>query len=257
MYLRELEIHGFKSFARKTKLQFGTGVTAVIGPNGTGKSNVADAIRWAMGEQSMRSLRGSRTEDIIFGGSSGRSRSGMAQVTVTFDNSDNWLPIDFDEVSISRRAYRSGENDYRLNGSKVRLKDIQDLLRSGGIALGGSMVIGQGEVDAALSLRPEHRRLLREEGAGVSRYYARRDDARRRLDRTERNLQRLGDLHSELGPRLELLREQAEVAQRSGELAGDLQAKSRALLAHRLALAIGARENAATAHACCKTIYWI
>ena len=248
MYLRELEIHGFKSFARKTKLQFGTGVTAVIGPNGTGKSNVADAIRWAMGEQSMRSLRGSRTEDIIFGGSSGRSRSGMAQVTVTFDNSDNWLPIDFDEVSISRRAYRSGENDYRLNGSKVRLKDIQDLLRSGGIALGGSMVIGQGEVDAALSLRPEHRRLLLEEGAGVSRYYARRDDARRRLDRTERNLQRLSDLHSELGPRLELLREQAEVAQRSGELAGDLQAKSHALLAHRLALAIGARENAATAH---------
>ncbi|MDP6348609.1 MAG: chromosome segregation protein SMC [Chloroflexota bacterium] len=249
MYLRELEIHGFKSFARKTKLEFGTGVTAVIGPNGTGKSNVADAIRWAMGEQSMRSLRGSRTEDVIFGGSSGRSRSGMAQVTVTFENSDNWLPIDFDEVGISRRAYRSGENEYRLNGSTVRLKDIQDLLRSGGIALGGSMVIGQGEVDAALSLRPEHRRLLLEEGAGVSRYYARRDDARRRLDRTERNLQRLDDLHSELGPRLELLREQAEVAERSGELAGDLQDKSRALLAHRLALAIGARENSATAHA--------
>ena len=249
MYLRELEIFGFKSFARRTRLQFTPGITAVIGPNGTGKSNVADAIRWAMGEQSMRSLRGTRTEDVIFGGSSGRSRSGLAEVTITFDNVDHWLPIDFDEVSISRRAHRSGENEYRLNGSRVRLKDLQDLLRSGGIALGGSMVIGQGEVDAALSLRPEHRRLLLEEGAGVSRYYARRDDARRRLDQTERNLQRLADLHSELGPRLELLQEQAEVAQRSGEIADDLRDKSRALLAHRLALAVGARDTALAARA--------
>ena len=244
MYLRGLEIIGFKSFARRTRLEFNPGVTAIVGPNGTGKSNVADAIRWALGEQSMRALRGNRTEDVIFGGGAGRSRSGMAEVTITFENSDHWLPIDFEEVSVTRRAFRSGENEYRLNGSRVRLKDIQELLRSGGIALGGNMVIGQGEVDAALSLRPEHRRLLLEEGAGVSRYYARRDDARRRLDQTERNLQRLADIHAELGPRLEVLREQAEVAARSNELAGDLAEKSRVLLAHRLALAVGAEENA-------------
>ena len=223
MYLRKLEIVGFKSFARRTQLEFTPGVTAIIGPNGSGKSNVADAIRWAMGEQSMRTLRSTRTEDVIFGGGEGRARSGVAEVTITFDNADNWLPIDFEEVSITRRAFRSGENEYRLNGSRVRLKDIQDLLRSGGMALGGSMVIGQGEVDAALSLRPEHRRVLLEEGAGVSRYYARRDDARRRLDQTERNLQRLSDIHAELGPRLEILREQAEIAARSNELAAELQ----------------------------------
>lgn len=249
MYLRKLEMVGFKSFARRTQLEFTPGVTAIIGPNGTGKSNVADAIRWAMGEQSMRTLRSTSTEDVIFGGGEGRARSGMAEVTITFDNADNWLPINFEEVSITRRAFRSGENEYRLNGSRVRLKDIQDLLRSGGIALGGSMVIGQGEVDAALSLRPEHRRLLLEEGAGVSRYYARRDDARRRLDQTERNLQRLSDIHAELGPRLEVLREQAEIAARSNELATELQEKSRVLLAHRLALAIGAEETAVAARA--------
>ena len=249
MYLRKLEIVGFKSFARRTQLEFTPGVTAIIGPNGSGKSNVADAIRWAMGEQSMRTLRSTRTEDVIFGGGEGRARSGVAEVTITFDNADNWLPIDFEEVSITRRAFRSGENEYRLNGSRVRLKDIQDLLRSGGMALGGSMVIGQGEVDAALSLRPEHRRVLLEEGAGVSRYYARRDDARRRLDQTERNLQRLSDIHAELGPRLEILREQAEIAARSNELAAELQEKSRVLLAHRLALAIGAEETAVATRA--------
>ncbi len=249
MYLRRLEIVGFKSFARRTELEFTPGVTAIVGPNGTGKSNVADAIRWAMGEQSMRSLRGTKTEDVIFGGGGSRSRSGMAEVTITFENADHWLPIDFEEVSVTRRAYRSGENEYRLNGSRVRLKDIQDLLRSGGIVLGGSMVIGQGEVDAALSLRPEHRRLLLEEGAGVSRYYARRDDARRRLDQTERNLQRLSDIHAELGPRLEVLCEQAEVAARSKELARELDERSRVLLAHRVALAIGAEESALAARA--------
>ena len=249
MYLRRLEINGFKSFARRTQLEFAPGVTAIVGPNGTGKSNVADAIRWSMGEQSMRTLRGSKTEDVIFGGGDGRPRSGVAEVTITFDNADHWLPIEFEEVSVTRRAFRSGENEYRLNGSRVRLKDIQELLRSGGIALGGNMVIGQGEVDAALSLRPEHRRLLLEEGAGVSRYYARRDDARRRLDQTGRNLQRLSDLHAELGPRLEVLREQAEVASRSNELAADLQEKSRSLLAHRLALAIGVEETALASRA--------
>ena len=247
MSLLSLEIFGFKSFARRTVMEFAAGVTAVVGPNGTGKSNVADAIRWSMGEQSMRALRGGKTEDVIFGGGEGRNRSGLAEVTICFDNSDHWLPINYEEVSITRRAFRSGENEYLINGAKSRLKDVQELLRSGGIALGSNMVIGQGEVDAALALNPEHRRLLIEEGAGVSRYYARRDDARRRLDQTERNLQRLSDLHGELEPRLDVLREQAEVASRSNELTETLRIQLKALLSHRLGLAVGAEEKALSA----------
>ena len=129
MFLLSLEIFGFKSFARRTLLEFAPGVTAVVGPNGTGKSNVADAIRWSMGEQSMRALRGGKTEDVIFGGGEGRNRSGLAEVTIRFDNSDHWLPINYGEVSITRRAFRSGENEYLINGAKSRLKDVQELLQ--------------------------------------------------------------------------------------------------------------------------------
>ena len=244
MYLRRVEVQGFKSFPRKTVVEFETGLTALVGPNGAGKSNIADAIRWALGEQSARTLRAQRTEDVIFGGTPKRSRSGMAEVTLVFDNSDGWLPLEYREVSVTRRAYRSGENDYILNGSSVRLRDLQDLLRTGSMGVNGQVVVGQGQIDAILRLKPEDRRVLIEEAAGVSRHYAKRDEARRRLQRTERNLDRLRDLRVELVPRLQELALQAEVAERSRDLGEELKTQTRGLLQHRLAQAAASLESA-------------
>ena len=247
MYLSRVEVQGFKSFPRKTVLSFGRGLTAVVGPNGAGKSNIADAIRWGLGEQSSRSLRVQRTEEVIFGGTPKRARAGMAQVTLVFDNSDGWLPLDYAEVSVTRRAYRSGENEYILNGAAVRLRDLQDLLRTGAMGVNGQVVVGQGQIDAILRLKPEDRRVLLEEAAGVSRHYAKRDEARRRLDRTQRNLERLRDLSGELAPRLDSLRLQAEIAERSTDIETDLRRHTRALLAHRLWQANSSLESARVA----------
>ena len=244
MYLRRVEVQGFKSFPRKTVVEFGTGLTALVGPNGAGKSNIADAIRWALGEQSARMLRAQRTEDVIFGGTPKRSRSGMAEVTLVFDNDDGWLPLEYGEVSVTRRAYRSGENDYILNGSSVRLRDLQDLLRTAAMGVNGQVVVGQGQIDAILRLKPEDRRTLIEEAAGVSRHYAKRDEARRRLQRTERNLERLRDLHIELVPRLDQLKLQAGVAERSRDLGEELKNQTRDLLKHRFAQATASLESA-------------
>ncbi len=244
MYLRRVEVQGFKSFPRKTVLEFEPGLTALVGPNGSGKSNIADAIRWALGEQRSRTLRAQRTEDVIFGGTPKRSRSGMAEVTLVFDNSDGRLPLEYGEINVTRRAYRSGENDYLLNGSAVRFRDLQDLLRTGAMGVNGQVVVGQGQIEAILLLKPEDRRVLLEEAAGVSRHYAKRDEARRRLDQTERNLERLRDLHVELVPRLEELALQAEVAERSGELGEDLNTQTRGLLSHRLWQAVPSLESA-------------
>ena len=246
MYLRRVEVQGFKSFPRKTTIEFETGLTALVGPNGAGKSNIADAIRWALGEQSARTLRAQRTEDVIFGGTPKRPRSGMAEVTLVFDNGDGWLPLEYREVSVTRRAYRSGENDYILNGLSVRLRDLQDLLRTGAMGVNGQVVVGQGQIDAILRLKPEDRRVLIEEAAGVSRHYAKRDEARRRLQRTERNLQRLRDLHAELVPRLEALALQAEVAAQSKNLGKELKTQTRGLLQHRLAQAAASPEIGGT-----------
>ncbi len=244
MYLRRVEVQGFKSFPRKTIVELETGLTALVGPNGAGKSNIADAIRWALGEQSARTLRAQRTEDVIFAGTPKRPRSGMAEVTLVFDNSDGWLPLEYREVSVTRRAYRSGENDYILNGSSVRLRDLQDLLRTGAMGVNGQVVVGQGQIDAILRLKPEDRRILIEEAAGVSRHYAKRDEARRRLQRTERNLERLRDLRVELVPRLQELALQAEVAERSRDLGEELKTHTRGLLRHRLAQATASLESA-------------
>ncbi|MCY4108772.1 MAG: AAA family ATPase, partial [Chloroflexi bacterium] len=244
MYLRRIEVQGFKSFPRKTIVEFGAGLTALVGPNGAGKSNIADAIRWALGEQSARMLRAQRTEDVIFGGTPKRSRSGMAEVTLVFDNGDGWLPLEYGEVSVTRRAYRSGENDYILNGSSVRLRDLQDLLRTAAMGVNGQVVVGQGQIDAILRLKPEDRRTFIEEAAGVSRHYAKRDEARRRLQRTERNLERLRDLHIELVPRLDQLKLQSEVAERSRDLGEELESQTRDLLQHRLAQAAESLESA-------------
>ena len=210
--LTQLELHGYKTFADKTRFVFTGGITAIVGPNGSGKSNVADAIRWVLGEQSYSLLRGKRTEDMIFSGSELRARMGMATVSVTFDNTSGWLPVDFATVVLTRRAYRSGENEYFLNGTRVRLRDIQDLLATSGLAKRSYTVIGQGLVDQALSLRPEERRNLIEEAAGITAYKRKRDQALTRLAEVEANLLRVQDIVAEITPRLKRLERQAERA---------------------------------------------
>jgi chromosome segregation protein len=223
MYFKRLELQGFKTFIARTEFVFDTGITAVVGPNGSGKSNIADAVRWVLGEQSTRALRIKRTEDVIFGGSAARTRLGMAEVSITFDNADHWLPLDFGEVTITRRAYRSGENEYFINKSKVRLRDVVDLLLSGNLGQNNYTVIGQGTVDAALSLRPEERRGLFEEAADIKRYQLKRADALDKLEATESNLVRISDILAEIGPRAQLLKEQAGRAQEHATLNAELR----------------------------------
>jgi chromosome segregation protein len=221
--LKSLELVGYKTFASKTEFEFSDHVTVIVGPNGSGKSNIADALRWVLGEQSYTLMRGRKTDDMIFSGSEGRSRAGMASATVTFDNSDGWLPIDFSEVSITRRAYRDGRNDYLINGQRVRLMDVTELLSKSGLAERTYTVIGQGLVDTALSLRAEERRRLFEEAAGIGLYRKRKEQALRRLDQTRRNLERVQDILAELAPRLRSLSRQAKRAEEFEALRSELQ----------------------------------
>jgi len=223
MRLNHLVLQGYKSFATKTEFLFPTGITAIVGPNGSGKSNVADAMRWVLGEQSIRTLRGKSTADMIFAGGQRRARAGMAEVSLTLDNSDGWLPIEFSEVTFTRRAYRSGENEYLINGSRVRLLDIATLLAESGLSQRAYTVIGQGLVDAALSLRPQERRTLFEEAAGISVYRGRREDAVQRLDETQRNLERVYDIVSEIAPRLQRLAQEAERMEEHRRLTAHLE----------------------------------
>src|SRR4029453_7735435 len=192
--LKELRLHGFKSFADQTRFVFEPGVNAVIGPNGSGKSNMADAVRWVLGEQSNRSLRTRRADDVIFAGSEGRRPQGMAEAILTLDNGDGWLPSDFSEVSLGRRAFRSGETEYLINGSKARLRDVVDLLAAGRLGANELVVVGQGTVDAALSLRPDERRQLFEEAAGVKNLQVRKNESLGRLSAARANLSRVADL---------------------------------------------------------------
>jgi len=223
MRFKHLTLQGYKSFATKTEFLFPTGVTAIVGPNGSGKSNVADAIRWVLGEQRIRTLRGKSTADMIFAGGRRRARAGMAQVSITLDNTDNWLPIEFSEVTITRRAYRSGDNEYLINGSRVRLRDVSTLLAEGGLSQGTHIVIGQGLVDAALSLRPQERRALFEEAAGISVYRARREETLKRLEDTRRNLERVYDIVGEITPRLRRLEREVARVDEHGRLAAHLK----------------------------------
>ena len=177
MYLKRLEMQGFKSFAEKIKLDFNCGITAVVGPNGSGKSNIADAIRWVLGEQSVKTLRGSKMEDVIFAGTEHRKPLGFAEVTIVLDNSDSTLPIDYEEVAITRRVYRSGESEYLINKTNCRLKDITELLLDTGIGRDGYSVIGQGRIDEILSTRSEDRRQIFEEASGIMKYKVRKHDA--------------------------------------------------------------------------------
>ena len=221
--LKSLEMQGYKTFASKNMFGFSPTITAIVGPNGSGKSNITDAIRWVLGEQSFNLLRGKRTEDMIFAGSDNRARASMASATITFDNEDGWLPIDFSEVSIGRRAFRDGQNEYILNGQKVRLRDVNELLSKTGLAERTYTIIGQGLVDAALSLRADQRRQLFEEAAGIGLYRSRREEALRRLDTTRRNLERVQDILTELRPRVRSLKRQVDRSKDFDQVRDDLQ----------------------------------
>ncbi len=221
--LEALELHGYKTFAIKTPFSFPDKITAVVGPNGSGKSNIADSIRWVLGEQAYSVLRGKKTEDMIYSGSAQRSKMSMASATIRFNNEDGWLPIDYDTVSITRRAYRSGENEYLINEKKVRLRDIQELLSNSGLAERTYTIIGQGLVDSALSLKPQDRRLFFEEAAGIRLYRARREEAIRKLDKTVENMDRVKDILFEIRPRIARLEKQVERAKEYNRINADLQ----------------------------------
>ncbi|HDN78979.1 MAG TPA: chromosome segregation protein SMC [Chloroflexi bacterium] len=233
MHLKKLELYGYKSFALKTELVFDSGITAIVGPNGSGKSNLVDAIRWILGEQSYKVLRGKSTEDMIFAGSAQRPRMGMAYGTITLDNSDGKIPLDFSEITITRRAYRSGENEYFINGDRVRLKDINELMNRAGLSHLTYAFIGQGLVDAALSLRPQERRILLEEAAGIAPYRDKRRKALQEMEETQRNLIRLKDILAEITPRLEKLREQSRKAEEYLRLSQDLKELLRIWYGHQ------------------------
>ncbi|NLM73881.1 MAG: chromosome segregation protein SMC [Clostridiaceae bacterium] len=223
MHLKSLEIQGFKSFADKIVLNFNKGLTAVVGPNGSGKSNIADAVRWVLGEQSAKTLRGSKMEDVIFAGTQHRKPVGFAYVALTIDNSDHELPIEFDEVTVSRRIYRSGESEYCLNKTPCRLKDIHELFMNTGVGREGYSIIGQGRIDEILSTRSEDRRLIFEEAAGITKYKARKKEAERKLENTKQNILRINDILSELEAQLGPLKQQAETARKYIELSNELK----------------------------------
>ncbi len=222
MYLKRLEIVGFKSFADKIRLDFLPGVTAVVGPNGSGKSNISDALRWVLGEQSVKSLRGSKMDDVIFAGSTTRKPLGLADVTMVLDNSDKALPIDFTEVSVTRKLFRSGESEFFINKSPVRLKDILELFYDTGLGKEAYSVIGQGKIDAILSAKAEDRRTIFEEAAGIIKYKVRKQVAERKLEETDRNLVRLQDIITELENQLGPLSTQASLAEEYLSLKGQL-----------------------------------
>ncbi len=221
--LKSLELHGYKTFATRTLFEFAGGITAIVGPNGSGKSNIADSLRWVLGEQSFILLRGKKTEDMIFSGSEHRPRAGMASAEVIFDNSAGWLPVDFSEVAMARRAYRDGHNEYLLNGSHVRLRDMNELLAASGLSERTYTILGQGLVDASLALKADERRRLFEEAAGIGLYRVRREETLKRLETTQRNLDRVQDIMAELEPRLRTLERQARRAIEFGQAQADLR----------------------------------
>lgn len=212
MRLKKLIIHGFKSFADRVEVSFDGGITGVVGPNGCGKSNISDAVRWVLGEQSAKTLRGAKMEDVIFNGTEKRRRLAFCEVSLVFDNEDKSLPIDFAEVSVTRRVYRSGEGEYKINGASCRLKDIIELFRDTGIGKDGYSLIGQGRIDEILSAKSEDRRQVFEEAAGIVKYKARKLEAQRRMEHTRDNLSRVEDILTELEERVEPLKAQSEAA---------------------------------------------
>ena len=234
MRLKSFSTYGFKSFADKTELTFDKGITAVVGPNGSGKSNISDAIRWALGEQSAKYLRGSKMEDVIFSGSGKRRPLGVAEVNLEFDNGDHTLPLDFDTVNITRRLYRSGDSDYAINKKNCRLKDIVDLLADTGLGKGSMAIIGQNKIDEILNSRPEDRRGLFEEAAGIAKYRLRKKDALRRLEDTGANLTRINDIRSEVEAQVEPLAQAAAKTSKYNALSEELKLCQLSILLRKL-----------------------
>lgn len=234
MYLKKLEIQGFKSFADKISLDFSSGITSVVGPNGSGKSNIADALRWVLGEQSARILRGSKMEDIIFAGTEHRKPLGFAEVSITLDNSDHSLPIEYIEVTLTRRVFRSGESEYLINKAPCRLKDINELFLDTGIGKDGYSIIGQGRVDEILSTKSEDRRLIFEEASGIMKYKTRKTEAEKKLVLTRQNLLRINDIINELEAQLEPLKQQSDAAKKYIELASELKKLEVTLFIHNI-----------------------
>lgn len=234
MRLKSFSTYGFKSFAEKTEIKFDKGITAVVGPNGSGKSNISDAIRWVLGEQSAKYLRGSKMEDVIFSGSSKRRALGVAEVTVDFDNTDGTLPLDFEQVSITRRLFRSGDSDYAINKKNCRLRDIIDLLADTGLGKGSMSIISQNKIDEILNSRPEERRSIFEEAAGIAKYRLRKKDALKRLDDTAVNLTRISDIRSEVDAQVEPLAQAAAKTQQFNAFSEELRLCRLTVLLHKL-----------------------
>ncbi|MHB1925598.1 MAG: AAA family ATPase, partial [Acidimicrobiales bacterium] len=239
MFLKALTLKGFKSFADTTTLEFEPGVMVVVGPNGSGKSNVVDAVAWVLGAQGPRTVRSGKMEDVIFAGTSSRAALGRAEVSLTIDNSSGMLPIDLAEVTITRTLFRSGDSEYAINGAPCRLLDVQELLSDTGVGRQQHVIVGQGQLDSVLNARPEDRRLIIEEAAGVLKYRRRRERSQRRLEATEANLTRLSDLLREVRRQLRPLERQAEAARRHAELADEV----RALRVHVAGLEMAAFEG--------------
>ncbi len=231
MYLKSLTLRGFKSFASATSMRLETGITCVVGPNGSGKSNIVDALCWVMGEQGAKSLRGGKMEDVVFAGTTSRAPLGRAEVTLTIDNSDGALPIEYAEVTISRLMFRSGQSEYAINGDRCRLLDVQELLSDSGLGREMHVIVGQGQLDTVLHAGPEARRALIEEAAGVLKHRRRKEKALRKLEAMQANLTRLVDLTAELSRRLKPLGRQAEVARRAAAIQADLRDSRLRLLA--------------------------
>lgn len=234
MFLKRIELAGFKSFADKTEMEFVRGITAVVGPNGSGKSNISDGIRWVLGEQSAKSLRGGKMEDIIFAGSDARKAVNYGEVSLTLDNEDHALPLDFSEVTVTRRVHRSGESEYLINKQACRLKDITELFMDTGIGREAYSIIGQGRIEEILSTRSEDRRGIFEEASGIVKYKSRKRDAARKLDETEQNLLRIHDLISELEDQVGPLKEQSEKAIRYKELREQLKQLEISVYVHQI-----------------------
>ncbi|MDD4546970.1 MAG: AAA family ATPase, partial [Oscillospiraceae bacterium] len=240
MFLKSLELQGFKSFPDKTVLSFGVGLTAVVGPNGSGKSNISDAIRWVLGEQSSKSLRGSKMEDVIFNGTEQRRGVGFSEVSLVIDNSARRLDFDSDEVKVTRRYYRSGESEYLLNNATVRLKDVQMLFMDTGLGRDGYSIIGQGRISDIVSSKSDERREIFEEAAGIARFRYRKNEAERRLAAADDNLLRLRDILQELEDRIGPLEQQAQKAKKFLEYAQEKRDLEIGLWLHTLE---SSREN--------------
>ncbi|KHF30855.1 Chromosome partition protein Smc [Anoxybacillus sp. BCO1] len=234
VFLKRLEAIGFKSFADRISIDFVPGMTAIVGPNGSGKSNITDAIRWVLGEQSAKSLRGAKMEDVIFSGSESRKPLNVAEVTLTLDNSDQFLPLEYEEVSVTRRVYRSGDSEFFINKQPCRLKDIVDLFMDSGVGREAFSIISQGKVEEILSSKPEDRRMIFEDAAGVLKYKMRKKRLKHKLSETEDHLQRVQDILHELNQQLEPLKQQASIAKEYIEKKEQLQTYEVGLIVYEI-----------------------